>query len=381
MTSSSHQSRPLRSIGRAVADLRRGLAVALVNDSGSVAVARAAEDLTDGGLDELRDLAADLIQQQGSAHIGFVITARRAEVLHIPPKSNAVSLRIEDEARATDLAVLADPTGDLTHPMRGPFPRNEAPDQSLTEAAIKLCKLARLLPSAVVVSALAEDAQELLLWIGNNDVLVAQVADITEFPEAEASLLTQVTSAHVPLDGAENTRIVAFRPADGGVEHLAMIVGDPPRNEPVLTRLHSECFTGDLLGSLKCDCGDQLRGSLKLMAEAGGGVLCYLAQEGRGIGLINKLRAYSLQDQGFDTVDANERLGFESDERIFRPAAQMLHLLGFSKVRLLTNNPDKVAGLSAADIEVVERVAHHFPPNAHNEFYLATKRRRSGHLL
>jgi GTP cyclohydrolase II len=381
MTTSVPLNRPLRSIGRAIADLRRGLAVALIDGDGSIAIARAAEDLTDTGLKEMRDLA----KNTDAPHFGFIISARRAEVLHIPPKSNAISLRIGQNDTASDLSALADPTDDLTHPLRGPFARNEAPKPLLTESAIKLCKLARLLPSAVVVSVDAEAtptaAEALLLWMRNNDVLSTQVIEIKDFPEAEANALIEVTSAKVPLERAEDTRIVAFRPADGGIEHLAIIVGDPPRNQPVLTRLHSECFTGDLLGSLKCDCGDQLRGALRLMGEAGGGVLCYLAQEGRGIGLINKLRAYDLQDQGFDTVDANERLGFESDERIFQPAARMLHLLGFSQVRLMTNNPDKVAGLAEADIEVVERVAHHFPPNAHNERYLATKRRRSGHLL
>jgi GTP cyclohydrolase II len=376
MTPITPENRALRSIGRAIADLRRGLAVALIDGNGDVSVARAAEDLTDAGLDELRSLSRD----DQASHLGFIITARRAEVLHVPPKSNAISLRIKNEDTASSLSVLADPTGDLTHPMRGPFPRDEAPNLRLTEGAVRLAKLARLLPSAVVATATAEAAELMLIWIRNNDVLVTQVADIEEFSETEAAHLTQVTSARVPLDSAEDTRIVAFRPADGGIEHLAIIVGDPPRSQPVLARLHSECFTGDLLGSLKCDCGDQLRGAIRLMGEAGGGVLCYLAQEGRGIGLINKLRAYSLQDEGFDTVDANERLGFEADERIFRPAAQMLHLLGFSQVRLMTNNPEKVAGLAGADIEVVERVAHHFPPNPHNEFYLATKRRRSGHL-
>ena len=377
MTEKSHRNHHLRSIGRAVADLRRGLAVALIDGSGAMAVARAAEDLTDPGLEELRDLAGGLAQ----SHFAFVITARRAEVLHVPPKGDAICLEISKDDKAVDLSVLADPVDDLSYPVRGPFRRTDAPCPALTEAAVRLAKLARLLPAAVVVSVPADQAQDILLWVRNNDILSVQAADIKAFPEAEASSLTQVTSARVPLDGAENTRIVAFRPADGGIEHLAMIVGDPPRNQPVLARLHSECFTGDLLGSLKCDCGDQLRGALRLMDEAGGGVLLYLAQEGRGIGLINKLRAYSLQDQGFDTVDANERLGFESDERIFRPAARMLELLGFSTVKLMTNNPDKVEGLESAGITVSERVSHHFPPNPHNEFYLETKRRRSGHLL
>jgi GTP cyclohydrolase II len=149
----------------------------------------------------------------------------------------------------------------------------------------------------------------------------------------------------------------------------------------VLTRLHSECFTGDLLGSLRCDCGAQLRGAVEAISKAGGGVLLYLAQEGRGIGLINKLRAYRLQDQGFDTMEANERLGFESDERLYGIAARMLTLLGFRSVRLLTNNPDKVEALRAAGIEVTERVPHAFPANDHNRAYLNTKAEKAGHLF
>jgi GTP cyclohydrolase II len=168
---------------------------------------------------------------------------------------------------------------------------------------------------------------------------------------------------------------------DGGREHLAIVVGDPPRGQPVLTRLHSECLTGDVLGSLRCDCGEQLRGALQVIAEAGAGVLLYLAQEGRGIGLINKLRAYCLQDQGFDTVDANLRLGFEADERLFTVAATMLNRLGFVKVRLLTNNPAKVDSLENLGIVVTERVPHAFPANPHNAHYLEAKRKRSGHYL
>jgi GTP cyclohydrolase II len=145
--------------------------------------------------------------------------------------------------------------------------------------------------------------------------------------------------------------------------------------------MHSECFTGDLLGSLRCDCGDQLRGAIRRMAEEGAGVLLYLAQEGRGIGLTNKLRAYALQDGGLDTVDANTHLGFEPDERQFWAAATMLRQLGISRVRLLTNNPAKMRQLASHGIEVAGRVPHVFEPNAHNESYLLTKARRSGHLL
>src|SRR5262249_40418084 len=156
---------------------------------------------------------------------------------------------------------------------------------------------------------------------------------------------------------------------------------EPSPEGPVLTRLHSECFTGDLLGSLRCDCGDQLRSAIAEIARAGGGVLLYLAQEGRGIGLVNKLRAYPLQDARYDTVDANEQSGFEADERVYPPAAEMLRQLKFLRIRLLTNNPEKVAALKRCGISVLERVPHVIPANGHNDFYLRTKAARSGHLL
>jgi GTP cyclohydrolase II len=159
------------------------------------------------------------------------------------------------------------------------------------------------------------------------------------------------------------------------------VVGEPAAHQPTLCRLHSECFTGDLLGSLRCDCGPQLQAALRQIGAAGHGVLLYLAHEGRGIGLINKLRAYQLQDAGLDTVDANHHLGFEADERSFQAAAIMLHHLGIRSVRLLTNNPAKVEALRREGIEVSERVPHAVPANRHNHAYLATKARRGGHLL
>jgi GTP cyclohydrolase II len=174
---------------------------------------------------------------------------------------------------------------------------------------------------------------------------------------------------------------VGFRPADGSAEQFAILIGDPVAEQPALCRVHSECFTGDLLGSLRCDCGPQLQAALSLMGEAGHGVLLYLAHEGRGIGLINKLRAYRLQDLGLDTVDANQHLGFEPDERSYRAAAVMLRHLGIGSVRLLTNNPAKVEALEREGVSVVERIPHATAPNRHNLGYLSTKASRSGHLL
>ena len=193
--------------------------------------------------------------------------------------------------------------------------------------------------------------------------------------------MDSVIHAGLPMRAAESGRLHIYRPDDGGEEHYAIEIGRPPRDKPVLARLHSACFTGDVLGSLKCDCGPQLRGALAQMGEEGAGVLLYLNQEGRGIGLANKMRAYSLQDQGYDTVEANHRLGFEDDERDFRIGAEILRAMGFSSVRLLTNNPAKVEMLRAHGLDVTERVPLKVGLNPLNAKYLDTKAKKSGHIL
>jgi GTP cyclohydrolase II len=249
-------------------------------------------------------------------------------------------------------------------------------------AAVALAKLARLLPAAVVTAVRLPRGVTLAGWLAKNDLMLVRARDILDYQIHAARTLTLVGDASVPLVDAENTRVLAFRPPDGGVEHLAIVIGQPSIEDgPVLIRLHSECFTGDLLGSLRCDCGDQLRGAIAEISRQGSGVVLYLAQEGRGIGLVNKLRAYQLQDDGFDTVEANEMLGFDADERIYLPAAEMLRQLGFPRVRLLTNNPDKLRQLARCGIEVVDRVPHVFPSNGHNAAYLRTKAERTGHMF
>jgi GTP cyclohydrolase II len=248
----------------------------------------------------------------------------------------------------------------------------------LAEGGVELAKLARVLPAVVLVPVDPAAAGELAEAEG---LIELAPESVFAYHAVAARTLQRVAEARVPLADAEDARIIAFRPADGGIEHLAILIGNPAPEQPVLARLHSECFTGDLLGSLRCDCGDQLRGAIAEIARAGGGVLLYLAQEGRGIGLVNKLRAYQLQDAGYDTVDANEQLGFDADERVYLPAAEMLRQLRFLRIRLLTNNPEKMAALNRCGIAVVERVPHVIPANGHNEFYLRTKKTRSGHLL
>jgi GTP cyclohydrolase II len=247
----------------------------------------------------------------------------------------------------------------------------------LARPALALAKLARLLPAVLAAPARPEataDAARL-------ELLSVSAVDVLAYPSGAAASLRRVAEAQVPMDKAPDARVIAFRTEDGAIEHLAIVVGRPEAATAPLVRLHSECFTGDLLGSLRCDCGSQLRGAIGRMAEEGAGVLLYLAQEGRGIGLVNKLRAYTLQDRGLDTLDANRALGWGADERSFLTAATMLDALGIKQIRLLTNNPNKLAALAACGVEVVGREAHSFAPNGVNDQYLATKAERFGHLL
>jgi len=266
---------------------------------------------------------------------------------------------------------VADPALDLQYPMKGPFLAEHLDAAEAARTAMELARLAGVLPAFLVDPEPAGEA----LAVGPQDLAAWQ----------DANRLAIATRARLPISAHEDAEIVAFRSADDMREHVALIVGRQDGGRAPLVRLHSECLTGDILGSLKCDCGPQLDAALAAMAdeaEAGGwGVLLYLRQEGRGIGLINKLRAYRLQDQGYDTLDANNRLGLPSEARDFPVAARMLALLGVASIRLMTNNPDKVEALEGEGVTVAERVPHQLPPNPHNLRYLATKRDRAGHLL
>ena len=357
-------------VDRAVAELRRGLPIRLRATDGRSVLALAAEMATDEALGRLADLTGSTLS--------LVLTGRRATVLGLLGQTSATAVALTSDApfsavQAVGLAdPLADPAAAASLNLQVMADPAAVWGVDTADGAVALAKLARLLP-AMVVAALPDGRVA--------DVLEVSVADVLAYQQTAARTLTQVAEARVPLVDAEDTRIIAFRPADGGTEHLAIVIGGFDAASPVLTRLHSECFTGDLLGSLRCDCGDQLRGAIAEISRAGGGLLLYLAQEGRGIGLVNKLRAYQLQDGGFDTLDANQQLGFDDDERIYLPAVEMLRGLGVERVRLMTNNPTKVEGLSRHGIEVMERVPHVFPSNDHNAGYLRTKANRSGHLF
>jgi len=384
------QQRVLQSVDRAIAELRRG-ACLVIHERDRAALVLAADTVSDSALAWLRATAAEpsvlLVTSRRAAALGLVAEAGAAA------HSGIVALSA-GTASAAALAELADPTGKPRVVGRAGLQTSAGAAgglDGLGAAAIDLVKLARLLPAVILVEIEAAPkaapeaapwaAQWAAQWAAAHGLFAVGADEVAEYRFAEAHSLRIVAEARVPLANAEATRVVAFRPSDGGVEHLALVVGEPDPGAPLLTRLHSECFTGDLLASLRCDCGDQLRGAIQAIGEAGAGALLYLAQEGRGIGLVNKLRAYSLQDRGADTLEANEQLGFDADERVYLPAAEMLRQLGFRRVRLMTNNPAKVAALGRCGILVEERVPHSFPANRHNEPYLSAKARHFGHLF
>jgi len=361
----------LESVERAMAELRRGGAVVVTGATDADAVLVRAAETVDGW-----PLA--FFTRPGVGAVSLVITGRRAAVLGLSqPDARAVQLENARPFTPESVRALIDPEIETTQLPPHGLSAKRAPADSAIDAAVRLAKVARLLP-AVLVAPITLPAET---WAQNAARLIVHSAAIEAYDRDHAQSLQPISEARVPLAGSEDTRIISFRPRDGGAEHLAIVIGTPDANKPVLVRLHSECFTGDLLASLRCDCGDQLRGAVTTIAAAGGGVLLYLAQEGRGIGLVNKLRAYTLQDQGFDTVDANEQLGFDDDERVYLPAVRMLRHLGFARVRLLTNNPAKVGALVRHGIDVTERVPHAFASNGHNATYLQTKAKRSGHLF
>lgn len=350
-----------RDAARAIDALRRGWPIRIDAADGAIAVlpvetadaGRLAAFDPDGRADLLlssfRAATLKLANQRDAATPGSAVTVERVPWLDL------------------DAAVaLADPVLDLETPLKGPFATRATFAPAAASAALRLARLAGLLPA---------------FFVAGGETEVAARTDLAGIAAYDSPKRLAIASrARLPTNVSEQAEIVAFRGSDDAVEHVALLIGAPDGSAP-LVRLHSECLTGDVLGSLKCDCGPQLDAALARIRDSGWGILLYLRQEGRGIGLINKLRAYALQDQGYDTVDANTRLGFAVDERDFGVAARMLDLLGQDRIRLLSNNPAKADALAAHGIDVVERVPHRIPANPHNHAYLATKRDRTGHQL
>lgn len=362
------QAIAMRRIDRAVHELRGGYPVLLAGEGPGAWLAMSAETIGDTQSVKV-----------GGREPSLVITAIRARCLGYEIASGIPAYAMPFGAVAQNPQLLAQ----CIDPLQGKADisglqallRPASPAEFM---ALELAKLASLLPAVIVTEISGEDAPA---WAVENHILTVNLTDIAAYKDGLSATLTQVSSAHVPLKLAEDARVLAFRPRYGTVEHLAICIGQPEKQPSPLVRLHSSCVTGDILGSMRCDCGDQLQEAIARVAEEGHGVVLYMSQEGRGIGIVNKLRAYRLQDAGLDTLDANEEMGFAADEREFNAAAHILMLLGIRKVRLLSNNPDKVAQLEQCGVQVTERVSLSLPANVHNQRYLDTKEKRCGHVF
>ncbi|QTD56985.1 GTP cyclohydrolase II [Parasphingorhabdus cellanae] len=353
----SSESARARRAAKAIDALRRGWPIGV--------------EAADGVLNLLPVETVDLDQHLSSrSEVKLLISSSRADTLKLlNQRASAdpalpVQISLTYAATAEEIIAIADPVLDMQHPMKGPFLSEELAHPEAAKTAMELARHGGLLPAFLVMDEPAEDK--------------LRIDDVTAYADSNALVIS--AHAKLPVAADAKAHIYGFRSEADSTDHVALVVGERDETTPVV-RLHSECLTGDVLGSLKCDCGPQLHAALGQMSEANWGVLLYLRQEGRGIGLINKLRAYALQDQGFDTVDANQRLGFAIDARDFSIAARMLDLLNIPAVKLLTNNPEKVEGLEGCGVSVEERLPVKIAANPHNEYYLDTKRDRTGHKL
>ena len=358
---------------RSCQELRRGGVVLLRLANGAACFLRAAELMGNDCRSELQHLA-------GSGAL-LVLTSTRMESLGRTLSDTFCGASLSAHNLAEDrLAALAvgQPSAGLLNQQLTIVAERKG---SLADYATRLLRISKLVPAALMARLPTRDPAIHKKLCDEHGIMMIEVRDIDQYIAAAAQSLKITARANVPLRSAPDAEVVMFRAELGGDEHFAVIVGDPTAHDTPLVRLHSQCITGDILGSLKCDCGEQLEGALKLMTAEGGGILVYLAQEGRDIGLLNKMRAYALQDNGMDTVDANHALGFEDDERYFLPACKILRELEVEKLQLITNNPEKIVQLEENGFVVTNRVPMTPASNAHNERYLQTKQDRSGHLM
>jgi GTP cyclohydrolase II len=347
----------LVAVDRAISEFRAGRPV-LLRAGERLALALSAE-LAEGDLVGRLDGLSG-----GKAHLALSAARLRRLGAKARAETGILAMPSLDLARIEMLALKTD--GKVDAPV--------APASDIDDSALELARLSLVLPAAIIVPVSADA-------IAREPLVEVEIDAVNSYRAAQAATLTIVGRAPVPLEGAPETEFVVFRGGEGLRDQVAIIVGDPDLTTAVPVRLHSACLTGDLFGSLKCDCGDQLRETVQWMAENEGGILLYLDQEGRGNGISNKMRAYKLQSQGWDTYDADEILGFDLDQRHFDFAATMLKQLGVSRVTALTNNPLKVGAIKAAGVEVAATQAVLGRPNVHNVRYLASKRDRAGHFI
>ena len=352
-------------VERAIYELRRGRVVDLLDDGEHVSAA-----LIEG------QVAASFERLLGStSSCQILLSAKRASALKLGSGSSPLVLQLQRHIPLDSLHELVGAVSVARPVAPGGFTfidDSRDDDSSLSAAALELARQAEAIPALLIVHQTGRFDESMHLSV--------QAEDVMAYADTRGLYLDLVSQSQVQLDAHEDCRFQLYRERFSGREHVAVLVGDTAGLDVPLVRLHSSCLTGDLFGSLRCDCGEQLRDGVARIAADGGGVLLYLNQEGRGIGLANKLRAYGLQDAGLDTVEANEHLGLGADQRVYTVACTILRALGVERLRLLTNNPVKIDALQAGGVEVVGREASPATPNRYNERYLSTKREKSGHF-
>jgi GTP cyclohydrolase II len=358
---------------RGVFELRQGRALCVTDAEGHACVLIAAvEGLGAGTLDKLRSFGEPL---------RLIVTAHRGRAMGLPADGGEVALSLGLGTQETHDSIMGLASDRAPAPSASRIAFGARPASRAESAGLSLTRFGHLLP-ALVGMEVDPDAPQLRAWIADGTVLDVSCEEVERLHGESRTEIVPVAEAAVPLAVAESSRLIFFREGGGLLEHVAVLIG--PREswpDPVPVRLHSACLTGDLFGSMRCDCGEQLRGSLEHFKKRGGGVLVYLAQEGRGIGLGNKMRAYTLQEAGLDTIDADSVLGFGADERRYDAALAILRQLGIERVELLTNNPEKVAAVETGGIQVVTRTPLYGGINRHNLRYVEAKVARSGHWL
>jgi GTP cyclohydrolase II len=362
----------MRQTERAVIELRQGDPVYFADIGGGGVLALA--------LEAAHGQALSALAAAGASGLELVLSDQRAGVLGLQTDHPGISVALDGGEHPDELLALAAAPAPVTVWRRY---RDRARPASLAQrASLALAKCGRLLPAMITTRVDGKLPDAFARQLDQQHLLAVPVGDALELEAGGPVRLHRISEARIPLADSEQTRFVLFRERGGVLEHVAIVIGNPAQwPDPVPVRLHSACLTGDLFGSLRCDCGEQLRSGVGKLVGRGGGVLLYLAQEGRGIGLANKLRAYALQDGGLDTVDADRTLGFGDDERRYGAAVAMLQALGIERISLLTNNPAKIAALHSGGIEVVAREALHGQLTEHNRRYLSAKARRAGHWL
>ena len=364
-------------IERAISELRRGGKVVISDsNSGTSILLMAAELIDKNTVRKLSEIAL--------SRPNIILSNNRCNAIGLKVTNQPCSILIDKGWTINDILSLCMPlTGHQIPIINGVVAES---NNSIVSYCLLILRQSRLLPAglmSIISNVIPENINH---WAFKNNFIHIDVNDIKSYEKHSAETLVMAVKAKVPIAETDNCEIIIFRSPEGGDEHFCLVFGKTREiqqgfKKETLVRVHSQCITGDVLDSLKCDCGQQLKQSIKMMAQADEGALIYLAQEGRDIGLLNKLRAYSLQESGMDTVEANEDLGFNDDERLYYPAKQMLLLLKINKVKLITNNPVKVKHLMNLGINITQRIPIKINPNKYNKKYLETKSKKSGHIL